>query len=1525
MKKKKWIQRALTFLLIGTLVLQPTAFSSMNLASITAAAEEASDDGDKSAKEEAKKAEAEKRKKEEEEKRRKEEEEKKRREEEEKKRKEEEEKKRKEEEEEQRKKEAVAAKKKAEEEAAAKKKAEEEAAAKKKAEEEATAKKKAEEEAKKAEKTKSVNKEKEEKSFELVFKAKDGGKVVLSSDPDDKKDKISKTVKEGKEIKVKAIAKEGYKFKKWTKGGDKYSGKAEIKVKSAKDTEYVAWFEKEPEKTEEAKGAGEDTGARAASDKGEGKNDSEEAGSSEDDGPEGEEKVTAAAVKTAVESDKSDAEKAEDKTESEKKDQTEKEDDSEKDSEKEDKEEGSKSDEEAEDQEDKEEDPKSDEAVEDQKDKEEESKSDEAAENQEDKEEESKSDEEAENQEDKEEDSKSDESDDNAVDFSFGQKYIAANNEENDNTLYGVRKAKDVIYTVEFYYQNDNGDGYTKDDSLTATRQAMTNTKVEVTDTDKGQTKGGTYVFREGEPSVLSAPVKGNGETVLKLYFDLNTTTVTVHHYLKGTTTKVKDDDIVPDQRFGSEYTATPATTYQEKDLTVDSYDPSQKITVAADCKEITIYYTLSLTITAKTDSKTYDGTPLNGEYTISGELSSDTQIIKTALGEAPSITNVSESPKNYLTTEQQSSISGIPGYYVVTYTPGTLTITPTSLAITIEGTTDTKEYSGDEQKVTGFTVTSQLPAGVSVALAQGKKAEAKGKDVKTEDDGKYMMGLAADGTDFTVSGAGNYNVTITVTDGWLKITPVNMSGTDPQGNPKIVISNPEDVYYNGREQICEITVKNVNLIPGVDFTIQYKSSIDGEFTGEDFTNAGTIQITIEGKGNYYTEKPIVKSYQILPRPVTLVSESATKEFDGKELTKPDVTGWDFNDQNNTGFVTGEVSNVEATGTVIRVGKTPNTISFKENVEKYKDSNYIITKKEGELEITPRLITVSAEDAENVTYDGKTHTGETEYKFDNLLDGYTATITYSPAEGKDAATYEGTFDKGSFKVTRVTGCGGIPEGYSQAPGCSGDLDVTDDFKLVKATPGKLTITQREITVAAPDAEDVIYDSEPHTGETEYKFDNLVEGHVGTITYTPAKGTNAGDYTGSFGNDLKVMAGKKDVTGNYKLVEKTPGKLTIILEEINDQAHLTIEKITTSETPEEGYALGDTIEYKITATNDGTLPLTNIVVTDKLTGDEWTVDSLAPGESKDFTARYTVTEADVLAKEVVNVATATATSPDPDEPEVPVDPGTDPEPTSKGEGHLTVEKVTTSQAPEGGYTVGSTINYKITVKNDGDFTITDITVTDELTGDAWTLESLAPGKSRDYTTSYTVTEADAEAGNVVNVATAKGTSPDPGNPQVPVKNGTVTENVVPPEPEPVTYSITYKLNGGSYNGSTKDIVEKYPNGTVIKVHAAPTMDGYDFDYWEGSRYNPGDTYKVTGDHVFTAQWTVAAPTPAPTPTPTPTPVPGGNPGGGGKAVAATPAAAQQLLLPHPRRLRRHLPDPRSRLSRTTRYRWPILMT
>ena len=259
---------------------------------------------------------------------------------------------------------------------------------------------------------------------------------------------------------------------------------------------------------------------------------------------------------------------------------------------------------------------------------------------------------------------------------------------------------------------------------------------------------------------------------------------------------------------------------------------------------------------------------------------------------------------------------------------------------------------------------------------------------------------------------------------------------------------------------------------------------------------------------------------------------------------------------------------------------------------------------------------------------------------------------------------------------------------------------------------------------------------------------------------------------------------------------------------------------------------------IEAVNTGNLTITDITVTDELTGDEWTIASLAPGAFQTFETSYVVTEADILAGSVLNVATAKGTSPDPDEPEVPVEPGEEEEPTEDKNGHLTVYKETTGSDAnnDGVYEEGETILYLIRVVNDGNLTITDITVTDDLTGDSWTVDSLAPGESRDFTTEHVVTAADGAAGIVVNVATATGTSPDPEAPEVPVTPGT---EETPTEEEAIRTDLTARINYVYIGNSALNRTERLYNltqGEVITDIGSRvlrnTIDGYMVSRIEG---------------------------------------------------------------------------------------------
>ena len=66
-------------------------------------------------------------------------------------------------------------------------------------------------------------------------------------------------------------------------------------------------------------------------------------------------------------------------------------------------------------------------------------------------------------------------------------------------------------------------------------------------------------------------------------------------------------------------------------------------------------------------------------------------------------------------------------------------------------------------------------------------------------------------------------------------------------------------------------------------------------------------------------------------------------------------------------------------------------------------------------------------------------------------------------------------------------------------------------------------------------------------------------------------------------------------------------------------------------------------------------------------------------------------------------------------------------------------------------------------------------------------------------------------------------------------------------------ITFDANGGKWKDNTSIKTVEANKGEEIKILDAPSREGYVFDYWKGSKYNPGDNYKIIDNHTFVAQW------------------------------------------------------------------------
>ncbi|RFU39509.1 DUF11 domain-containing protein [Actinomadura logoneensis] len=191
--------------------------------------------------------------------------------------------------------------------------------------------------------------------------------------------------------------------------------------------------------------------------------------------------------------------------------------------------------------------------------------------------------------------------------------------------------------------------------------------------------------------------------------------------------------------------------------------------------------------------------------------------------------------------------------------------------------------------------------------------------------------------------------------------------------------------------------------------------------------------------------------------------------------------------------------------------------------------------------------------------------------------------------------------------------------------------------------------------------------------------------------------------------------------------------------------------------------GQTINYTYTLTNIGDVPLTDIGISDDLPGlSPITCDatSLAVGASTRCHALYVTTQADVDAGAVHNTAVAKATPPvgeaiqsEPSEVTVPAElnPST------------TLQKTADVTQFTGPY---ETINYTYTVTNNGNVTLTNVGITDDLPGLSpifCDTTILPPGESTKCHATYTTTQQDVNNGEIRNRATAHGTPPGAGTP------------------------------------------------------------------------------------------------------------------------------------------------------------------
>ncbi|WP_291927967.1 hypothetical protein [Limnohabitans sp.] len=270
-----------------------------------------------------------------------------------------------------------------------------------------------------------------------------------------------------------------------------------------------------------------------------------------------------------------------------------------------------------------------------------------------------------------------------------------------------------------------------------------------------------------------------------------------------------------------------------------------------------------------------------------------------------------------------------------------------------------------------------------------------------------------------------------------------------------------------------------------------------------------------------------------------------------------------------------------------------------------------------------------------------------------------------------------------------------------------------------------------------------------TGLTLAPGESAVYGSTYTLTQTDVDSNGDGD-----GYHDNIAYADSDQTAQLSDAESTPLLRTI---------GLGVEKNVTSITGgnNNGFAdqAGESLNYSINVYNAGTVTLTNVTVVDDLTGLSQTIASLAPGANQLYQTSYTLTQADLDSNGGGNGYIENATVVDSDQ----TLPGVDNETVQLIRSPVlyldkTFVNVTGGNGNNLIDAVGDVLNYRIVVANPSNVTLTEVSVSEPLTGLTINGLTLAPGQTQTYLTSYTLTQADIDNngggdGYIDNVAVA----------------------------------------------------------------------------------------------------------------------------------------------------------------------------
>ena len=507
-----------------------------------------------------------------------------------------------------------------------------------------------------------------------------------------------------------------------------------------------------------------------------------------------------------------------------------------------------------------------------------------------------------------------------------------------------------------------------------------------------------------------------------------------------------------------------------------------------------------NVTLTSATDSKVYDKTPLtNSNIAIGGD--GFAKLEGASYHVTGSQTNVGDSDNEFtykLNDDTKDSNYNIEVKFGKLY----ITTQDGQVIVVITGHKKTYDYDGTEKTVDGYDVS--ITEGSTYAETDftfNGNAEVKATEANT-----YPMGLKA--SDFTNNNTNYSSVTFVVNDGLLVIKPKSIipDGPDTPDEKKtgIEVTDPDDSIYDGLPHVNPLTVTDTKtgttLVKDTDYTLSYS---------EDVINVGTVDVTVNGIGNYTGE--FKKSYKITPREYTVTTESAKKVYDGTALTAGGKI---------EGIVDGEVVVVHTTGSQTEVGSTPNT--YKLEWKKASSKNYKLKEDSiGTLTVTEQTIDPGKDpDKPNPNYSGVTINNPSNSVYDGKEHKWSPAVT--DKEGN--ALVEGTDYEVAYSTSDFRNVGII------------EVIITGIGNYTGTVTRTYEITPKAYTVTTESAKKV-YDGTALTAGG--KIEGIVSGETVEFTTTGSRTDE-----GTSKNTYSLKWNGSAIETNYKLAKDSIGDLTV---------------------------------------------------------------------------------------------------------------------------------------------------------------------------------------------------------------------------------------------------------------------------------------------------------------------------------------------------------------------------------------------